>query len=120
MLPDYQRFADRELGFALILGAPLHVEDLVLLAHKFFGVPVTAQAPLHLQRRSLISDRHLVHPAMTRRAADAFVHVNAVIEIDVVGEIVDTPPLNWFTRAKAGADRFEVRTVGPDLFVAIH
>ena len=51
------------------------------------------QTPLHQQRRHLIGERHLVDPAVARRAADALVHVNAVIEIDEAGQVIDALPV---------------------------
>ena len=57
---------------------------------------------------------------MTGRTADAFIHVDAVIEIDIIRQVVNANPFEWLTSAKAGADRFEIRTVGPYLLVAIH
>ena len=116
----YQRFSFVNLFFGFVLGMPFHVEDLVFLAHKLLGISVTTQTPLHLQRRRLVSDRHLIDAAVAGRTTDAFVHMNAVIEIDVIGKIVDAPPLDRFARAKAGADGLKVRAVGPDLFVTVH
>ena len=60
--------------------------------HVFFGVAVAVQAPLHLQRVLLPGERHLVHPAVAALAADALVDVNAVVEVDEVGQIVDARP----------------------------
>src|SRR5208282_130175 len=53
-------------------------------------------------------------------AANALIDVNAVIEIDEVGELVDSRPLQRLAGAVAGADRFQERRVGPDLRVAVH
>ena len=116
----HQRLSFRDLLFGFVLGRRFHIEDLVFLTHKLFGISVTAQTPLHLQRRRLVRDRHLIDAAVAGRTTDSFVHVNAVIEIDVVGKIVNTPPLDWFARAKAGADGLEIRAVGPDLLVTVH
>jgi hypothetical protein len=41
---------------------------------------------------------------VTRSAFDAFCHMDAVIEIDVVGQVVNAGPLNYY-RLEAG--RFE-------------
>lgn len=57
---------------------------------------------------------------MTSRAPDPFVDVNAVIEINVVGKIVNPRPLQRFAGAKTGADGLQIWTIGPNLFVAIH
>ena len=78
------------------------------------------KTPLHLQRRSLIGDGHLVHAPVTRRAPHALVNVNAVIEIGVIRQVVNSDPLNRFTAAKTDTNRFEIRALGPNLFVAIH
>lgn len=59
------------------------------------------KTPLHLQRRRLINDRHLRHVAVTGRAAYALLDVNAVIEIDVIRQIVNPHPLYWFSSPPA-------------------
>ena len=41
---------------------------------------MTLQTPLHLQRRCLVEDRHVIDPAVTRRTTDAFLNVNAVLK----------------------------------------
>ncbi len=105
---------------SLVLGGPFHVENLRLVAHKFLRRTVTGQTPFHLQRRSLIDHGHLIDAAMTGRAADAFVHVNTVIEINVVRKIVHTRPLQRLARSETGAHRLEIGTVRPNLLVAIH
>lgn len=105
---------------ALVFGAPRHVEDSLLRAQEPFRLAMTLQTPLHLQRRGRKRDRHLIDSAVTRRTADSFVHVNAVIEISVVRQIVNADPLDRFAGAKTGAHRFEIWTVGPDLFVTTH
>ncbi len=81
---------------------------------------MTLEAPLHLQRRRLVCDRHLIDPAMARRAPDPFVHMNAVIEIRVVRQIVNPDPFHWLACAQTGSHRFKIGTVRPNLFVAPH
>ena len=81
---------------------------------------MTFKTPFHLQRRSLISDGHLVHASMTGGTADALVHVNAVIKICVVRQVVNSDPLNRFAGAKTGAHRFEIRALSPNLLMTIH
>ena len=81
---------------------------------------MTLQTPLHLQRRGLINNRHLVNASVTRRTTDTFFHVNAVIEVDVIRKIVHAFPVERLAGAKTRAHGFEIRTVGPDLFVAVH
>ena len=81
---------------------------------------MTFQTPLHLQRRSLVGDRHVVDFAVTRRTTDAFFHVNAVIEISVIGQIVNANPLDRLAGAKTRAHGLEIWTFGPNLLVTAH
>ena len=78
------------------------------------------QAPLHLQRRRLKHDRHLIDSTVTGRTTDAFVHVNAVIEVSVVRQVVNSDPFDWLAGTKTRADGLEIRTVGPDLLMTAH
>ena len=57
---------------------------------------------------------------MTRRTADTFFHVNTVIEVSVIRQIVYALPLDRLARAETRAHGFEIWTVSPDLFVAVH
>src|SRR5262245_19263674 len=96
------------------------VEDLVARTHVSFRVPVAVEAPFHLQRLVLPHQRHAVHLAVAGRATNAFVHVNAVVEVHVVRQIVDASPLNRASRAEALAHGFEKRTVRENLRMAVH
>jgi len=97
-----------------------HIENLIARAKIFAGIAMTAKAPLHLKRSLLIHQRHLVDRTVTGIAADSFIDMNAVIEIDEVGELVDPRPLQRLAGAVAGADGLEQLSVGPDLRVAVH
>src|SRR5437660_11124462 len=77
-------------------------------------------APFHLERSRLIHHRHLRDVAVTGRAADAFVDMNAVIEIDVIRQIVDSHPFDWLSGARALADRLQVWAVRLNLRVTVH
>ena len=81
---------------------------------------MTFEAPFHLQRLGLVDHRHLIDAAVTRRTTNAFVHVNAVVEIDVVGKIVNPSPFERLAGAEAGAHRLEIGAIRPDLFVTVH
>lgn len=97
-----------------------HVEDFAAGAQIFFGRAVAAEAPFHLQALLLVHQRHLVDGAVAGVAADSFINVNAVVEINEVGELVHARPLQRFAGFVAGADRFEELGIGPDLGVAVH
>src|SRR5690349_10104458 len=83
-------------------------------------MPLTIQTPLHLQRLGLIHDRHLIDLSVACRAADAFVHMNRMIEIREVRQVMHAHPLERLPRLVTRAHRFEIRTVRPNLFVAAH
>ena len=68
---------------------PIHVEDLVARPHVFLRVAVAVEAPVHHQRGVLVDERHLVDLPVAGGAADALVHVDAVVEIHEIGQIVD-------------------------------
>ena len=81
---------------------------------------MATQAPLHLERRVLIHNGHLVDLTMTSVTADALGHVDAVIEINEIGERIDARPLQRFARAVAGTDWLKQLRIRPDLRVAVH
>ena len=81
---------------------------------------MAVQAPLHQQGVGLEYQRHLVDLPMARRAADALIDMNAVIEVDEIGEPVDFHPLDGFVAAIAFADRLEVRRIIEQHRMAIH
>jgi len=81
---------------------------------------MTLQTPFHIQRCELISERHQIDTSVTSRAADALVHVDAVVEVNEVGQIMHSSPLDWFAGAPALANWLEIRAGGPNLRMTIH
>jgi hypothetical protein len=57
---------------------------------------------------------------MTGGTSHTFVHVNAVIEIDKVRQVINTLPLDRLACPPAFPNRLQIRTVSPDLGMAIH
>src|ERR1035441_2721371 len=80
--------------FLIARGLVTHGGDELSRSDEFFGVAVTVVAPLHLQRVHLRGERHAVHSAVATLAAHTLVDVNAVIEIDEIGQIVHPRPTN--------------------------
>src|SRR5579862_2431050 len=95
-------------------------EDRVTRTDVALGIPMALEAPLHLQRLFLPHERHSIDLPVARRAADALVYVNAVVEVDEVRQIVDPRPLDAAIAAEAGAHRLEVRAVRENLRMTIH
>jgi hypothetical protein len=75
---------------------------------------VTIQAPFHVQRVLAAHERHVVDRAVALFASDATRHMNAVIEIDKVGQIVDASPANWLPGSGALVQSRQFWAVPPD------
>ena len=81
---------------------------------------MAGDAPFHLQRVVLINGRHLIDASVTRRTANALCHMDAVVKIDKLRQVVDPFPLDRFVFAKAGPDRLEIRAVRSKLTMTVH
>jgi len=99
---------------------PIHAEDMLTRSEKAFRLAMALQAPFHQERLRLPHQRHLIDPAMTADAANPFLHVDAVIEVDEAGEVVDSRPGDRPVGLEAVADRGQHGAVGPDLSVTVH
>src|SRR5215469_12371661 len=129
VLPDQGRAEGILIGVVLAIklhyvGAArrlvAHVENLIARAEILLRSAMAPQAPLHLQAFLLVHQRHGIDRAVTGVAADSFSHMNAVVEIHEVGELVDAHPLQRLTATVAGADRLQQLGIRPDLRVAVH
>src|SRR6478752_7170022 len=106
-----------ELGARL---GPSHVGDLFNRPQIRLWIAMAVQAPAHAERLVLVDLFHLIDPPVTAHAADAAGHVGAVVEISVVGKVVDLHPFDRLTRLVALADGRELGTGGPDLAMTVH
>jgi hypothetical protein len=70
------------------------IENFIPWAHVFLRLPVAAEAPIHLQRLRAPGQRHLRDRPVASGAADPFIHVNAVVEVDEIGERIDARPFD--------------------------
>src|SRR6516225_10587251 len=98
----------------------VHPEHGFARPHVALGLPVAVEAPFHLQRFLAPHERHAIDLAVTGRAPDAFVHVNAVVEVHEVRQVVHARPLERRACTETVANGREVRAVGEDLRVAVH
>ena len=63
---------------------------------------------------------HLIHSAVATHAGDAAVHMHRVVEISVVGRLVDLHPLHGLAGLPSLAQRLQFRVVLLHLRVAAH
>src|SRR6188508_2729888 len=80
-----------------------HRRDFAPRPDELFGGSMTTDAPLHLERPLLLHQRHLIDPAVAALAAHALLHVNAVIEIDKIGQVVHPNPFQRLVVTEARA-----------------
>src|SRR5712691_4754981 len=99
---------------------PVHTEHKGTRPDEAFRFAVALKTPLHEQRLLPPHHRHLVDPPMARHTANAFLYMDAVIEVDKIREVMDSDPGERCVGAQAGAHRFEHRALSPDLGVAVH
>lgn len=99
---------------------PLHVKDLGLRPDIFLGLAVTRDAPFHLERIFLVHSRHVVYLPVAGRTANAFCYVDAVIEIGILGQVVDALPLDGLIVTKTRPYRFQIRAICPQLAMTVH
>jgi hypothetical protein len=83
-------------------------------------IPMTVEAPLHLETRMRVGQRHLVYRSVARGTTDSLINVDLVIEIHVVGQIVELRPPDWSVVAITRAHRLENVGIRPDLRMAVH
>lgn len=84
---------------------PIHVKDPIPGAHEVLRLPMAIDAPIHLERLRSPNESHLIDPTMAGRATNALCDMNAVIEIDEIGQLMNSDPMQRFVLPKADEDR---------------
>jgi hypothetical protein len=100
--------------------AVIHVHHLIGRAEKWFRLPMAIKAPPHVELLRLPGERHFVHLPMASRAADTFRHVDAVIEVGIIRQVMNARPLDRLAGLPRIAHRLEDRRIRPNLRVARH
>src|SRR5574337_118738 len=78
------------------------IENVFLWPDITLGMFMTVNAPPHVEGVFPPCDRHLAKLPVTRRATNSLADMNAVIEIDKVGQGVDLVPQDRLIGAVAG------------------
>ena len=92
---------------------PVGIEDRVMRTQRLGRIAVAIDAPVHGQRRALPGQFHLTDRAVTGRAADAFGDVDRMVEVNVIGQLVDALPVDRLVLGKARANRRQHSGIGP-------
>ena len=71
-----------------------HVKNVFARTNETLGCPMALQAPIHIKSIFAPRERHHVDPAVTGRATDALMDMNAVIEVNEAGKVMNPSPLN--------------------------
>src|SRR2546422_11163544 len=85
----------------VVVPLPVQVGDLVGRTHPRGGIAMAIEAESHAQRFGMVNLVHLVDLAMALDTTDAAVHVDGMVEIHVVGRLVNVDPGNRLARRRA-------------------
>jgi hypothetical protein len=89
----YEFFAQLPLGSAG-WRFPVQVRNLVEGTKIILRSAMAFQAPSHALGFCMIDNLHVVDLAVASDATDPAIHVNGVIEVNIIGSLVDSNPRN--------------------------
>ena len=90
--------------FLILCRLPRHIVNLIARTEVSFRVAMTIETPFHVERLGLPNQRHLIDTPVTGGAPDTLAHVNAVIEIGVIGQIMHPIPFQRRVGGETGAN----------------
>ena len=85
-----------------------------------FRGAMAIQAPGHALWLMLVNDLHFIHRAMAAVATDTAIHVNSMVEIGIIGNLVNSNPVDRLAGFPAFTNGFQFGACGFDLRVAGH
>src|SRR5579871_4659227 len=83
-------------------------------------MPMTAETPAHGERFGAIGEGHGGNWPVAGRAADPFRDMDAVVEIDIIRNAIDTRPVQRLMLRETVANRLQDSRIGPDLGMTGH
>jgi len=119
-LLDMVLFHESASHSRVILRFPMQVEHLFTRPHETLRFTVTIKAELHVQALRLPHKGHLVYLAVAAHAANSLTHMNAMIEIDEVGDVMNAVPVEGLAGFEALPDGFEYGAVLKKDGMAVH
>ena len=78
------------------------------------------QTKTHAKRLGVLNHLHLVNLAMALIAGHPAVHMDGMVEINVVGNLVNLHPRDWRVVGRAVADDLQSRIIFEHLIMAVH
>lgn len=114
-----QSRANLVLGFAF-LRLPIKIGHLGNRADELGGIPMAGQTPGHRMGFRMVDFVHLIHLAMATHAADSTIHVDGMVEISVLGSLVNLDPLNGLSSLPGISYRLELGVFPLNLRMAVH
>ena len=101
-------------------GFPVEVGDLIQRAKVILRSAMALETPAHAVGFGMVDDFHVIHLSVTGHATDAPVHVNRMVEVDVIRRLVNPYPGNRVAGFPGFADGSQFRAQRLDLGVAVH
>src|SRR6185369_7010932 len=89
-----------ELFLSRCIRLPVEIEDLLGWPDELFRVAMAVQAESHAQRLRMPDLVHLVNLAVAMIATDPAIHVHGMIEIDIIGSLVNLDPRDGLARVE--------------------
>ncbi len=104
---------------SVAFGGPSQFGDQALIANIRFRRIMTIHTPGHAKGFDLPHDIHLVNTAMAADAAYALIHVGAVVEVDVIRQLVYSNPRDGFAGCVEFPQLDDFRRILFDLGMAV-
>src|SRR5438477_2732872 len=73
-------------------GLPGHIEKFLARPNEFLRITVAFEAPFHVKRTHSPGDGHLIDTTMAGGTTESLCDMDAVIEVNVIGQIVHPRP----------------------------
>jgi hypothetical protein len=99
---------------------PVQVGDLIEWPQVILRGAMALQTPSHAVGFRVVDDFHVVDLPMASHTTDAPIYVNGVVEVNVIGGLVNPDPGNGIPGFPGLADGSQFRAEGFDLGVTVH
>lgn len=109
-----------QTNFNLVIDLIPHGGHLLYRSDKLLGLTVTVQTPGHAEWFSLVDNFHPVDPAVAGLTSHSDTDVDFVVEVSVIGKVMNPDPLDGITTLPTLTHRLKRFTVERNLIVTVH